>query len=175
MKRTSCAAIGMMMVSCLVVTGCQKAGEKAAEKIAEKAIEAGLAKEGVKADVDASGEKITIRSKEGTTEFSGGKSAKLPDTFPKDVYVYEGAALNATITVPGGYNLTMETGDAADSVLAVIKKKMGGQGWKEEMTMNQGDTSMVAYKKGDRTAMININDEKKVTRISMTVTGEKQK
>jgi hypothetical protein len=161
----------MMVSSCLVLPGCKKAGEKAAEK----AIEAGLAKEGVKADVDASGEKITIRGKDGTTEFTGGKGAKLPDTFPKDVYVYEGATLNSALSVPGGFNLTMETGDGADRVLSAVKKNMTGQGWKEEMTMNQGEQSMVGYKKGERTAMITINAEKKSTHIAMTITGEKGK
>lgn len=171
MKKNLCLAAGVMMASCLVFAGCQKAGEKAAEK----AIEAGLAKKGVKADVDASGEKITIQGKDGKTEFTGGKGAKVPDTFPKDVYVYEGASINSALTVPEGFNLTMETADPAQTVLAAVKKKMIGQGWKEEMTMNQGEQSMAGYKKGQRMAMFNITAEQKLTRIALTVTEEKGK
>ncbi|NMC72824.1 MAG: hypothetical protein GYA56_00410 [Geobacteraceae bacterium] len=171
MKKGFCLAIGMMMVSCLVLAGCKKAGEKAAEK----AIEAGLAKEGVKADVDASDGKVTIRGKDGTTEFAGGKNVKVPESFPKDVYVYEGATIDAALSVPGGFNLTMETADPAETVLSTVKKKMTGQGWKEEMTMNQGEQSMVGYKKGERTTMITITTDKKLTRIALTVTEEKGK
>lgn len=171
MKRSFCLTVGMMVISCFVLTGCKKAGEKAAEK----AIEAGLAKEGVKADVDASDGKVTIQSKDGKTEFTGGKNAKVPENFPKDVYVYEGATINAALSVPGGFNLTMETGDSADTVLSSVKKKMTGQGWKEEMTMNQGEQSMVGYKKGERTTMITISTDKKLTRIALTVTEEKGK
>jgi hypothetical protein len=153
----------------MVLAGCQKAGEKAAEK----AIEAGMAKEGVNAKVDASGEKITIQSKDGTTVIAGGKGTALPDNFPKDVYVYEGATIKAAISVPNGFNLSMETSDGADKVVGAIKSKMTGFGWKEEMTMNQGSQSLVSYKKGERTAMVTINFDKKTTQITLTATEPK--
>jgi len=167
MKRTFCLVIGMTMVSCLILTGCKKAGEKAAEK----AIEASMAKEGVKADVDASGEKITIKSEDGTTVYSGGKSAAVPENFPKDVYVYEGATIIAAVSVPDGFNLLMESSDSADKVLGTIKGKMAGFGWKEETTVTQGKNAMAGYKKGERSAMVNVNGDNK-TQITLTVTGQ---
>lgn len=169
MKKMICFVIGMTMVSCLVLAGCQKAREKAAEK----AIEAQMAKEGVKAKVDASAEKITIQSKDGTTVIAGGKSATAPENFPRDIYVYEGATIKAAISAPNGFNLAMETSDGADKVLNTIKSKMTGSGWKEEMTMNQGNQSLVGYKKGERTAMFNINADKKTTQIALTATEPK--
>lgn len=168
MKRTICFVVGMTMVSCLILAGCKKAGEKAAEK----AIEAGMAKEGVNAKVDASGGKVTIQTKEGTAVYAGGKAATVPENFPKDVYVYEGAAIIASVSVPDGFNLVMETGDSADKVLGAIKSKMTGFGWKEEMTMNQGKTSLVSYRKGERTATFNVNADKK-TQITLTATEQK--
>jgi hypothetical protein len=169
MKRTYCFVIGMTMVSCLILAGCKKAGEKAAEK----AIEAGMAKEGVKAKVDVSGDKVTIEGKDGKSVYTAGKGAAVPENFPKDVYVYEGATIIAAISVPDGFNLAMETSDSADKVLATVKSKMTGFGWKEEMTMNQGNSSIVSYKKGERTAMVNINADKKHTQITLTTTGQK--
>jgi hypothetical protein len=168
MKRTVCIVMGMTMVSCLVLAGCKKAGEK----VAEKAIEAGMAKEGVNAKVDASGGKVTIQTKEGTAVYAGGKGATVPENFPKDVYVYEGAAIIASVSVPDGFNLVMETSDSADKVLAAMKSKMTGFGWKEEMTMNQGKTSLVSYKKGERMAMFNVAADKK-TQITLTATEPK--
>jgi hypothetical protein len=168
MKRRLCFVVGMTMVSCLILAGCKKAGEKAAEK----AIEAGLAKEGVKADVDTSRGKITIKSKHGTSVVSTGKGAVVPENFPKDVYVYEGATIIAAISVPDSFNLNMETSDSADKVMSTIKSKMTGFGWKEETTVNHGKNSMVGYKKGDRTAMVNVNADNK-THISLTATDQK--
>jgi hypothetical protein len=168
MKRMFCFVIGMLMVSCLMLAGCKKASEK----IAEKAIESGMAKEGIKAKVDASGQTVTIQDKDGKSVYVAGKSATLPDNFPKDVYVYEGASIMASISVPDGFNLSLETGDSADKVMNAIKSKMTVLGWKEEMTMNQGNNTMVGYKKEKRTAMYSVNTDKK-TMISMTVSAPK--
>jgi len=167
MKRSICFVLGITMVSCLMLAGCKKAGEKAAEK----AIEAGMAKEGMNADVDVSGEKITIKSNDGTSVVTSGKGAALPENFPKDVYVYEGATIIAAISVPDGFNLVMESSDSADKVLGTIKGKMTGFGWKEETMIKQGENSMVGYKKGERTAMVNVLAEKK-TQITLTATKQ---
>lgn len=169
MRRVLCLVMGGMMFACLLLGGCKKAGEKAAEK----AIEAGMAKEGVKADVDVSGDKITIKSEDGKTEFSGGKSAKVPEDFPKDVYIYEGAAVKAALTVPGGCNLVMETGDGAEKVLAAIKGKMAANGWKEAMNMSQGDHVMLQYRKGQRSTMVNVDSSGKMTTITLTTAEDK--
>lgn len=164
MKRAVYFIIGMTVVSCLALGGCKKA--------ADKAIENRLAREGINAKVDSSGEKVTIQTKDGTTVVSGGKDAKVPENFPKDIYVYEGATITGSVSVPNGFNLVMETGDSSDKVLGTIKSKMTGLGWKEEMTMNQGKSSMVGYKKGERTAMVNINAGQK-THITLTAAEKK--
>jgi hypothetical protein len=166
MKRAVYFVIGMTVVSCLALGGCKKA--------TEKAIENRLAKEGVDAKVDSSGEKVTIQTKDGTAVIAGGKGATVPENFPKDIYVYEGATITGSVSVPNGFNLVMETGDSADKVLGTIKSKMTGLGWKEEMTMNQGKSSMVSYKKGERTALVNINADQK-TYINLTAAEQKQK
>lgn len=169
MKRTLCFVMAGLTAASLALGGCKKAGEKAAEK----AIEEGMAREGVKADVDVSGDKVTIKSEEGKAEFSGGKGATVPADFPKDVYVYEGATVKAALTVPGGCNLILETGDGADKVLSAIKGKMAANGWKEAMNLNQDGHSMVQYRKGHRSAMVNIDGSGKTTTITLTTTEEK--
>jgi ribosomal protein S1 len=54
-----------------------------------------------------------------------------------------------------------------------MKSKMTGFGWKEEMVMTQGKNSMVSYKKGERTAMANINTDQKNTQITLTAAEPK--
>ena len=157
--------IALAMV-CLMLTGCGR-------KVAEKMIEARMAKEGVKAKVDLSGEQVTIQTKDGTSTFSGGKNAKVPDTFPKDVYVYPGATVVASVSVPNGCNLVLETKDDLEKVLGAFKDKMTGADWKEEMNMNQNGTSMCAYKKDKRSASIVIASADKKTTITITVAENK--
>ena len=170
MRKLGALIMSIVMAS-LAIFGCQKAAEKAAEK----AIEAGMAKDGNKANVDISGGKVTIESKDGKAVYAGGKDAKVPDTFPKDVYVYEGASVIASIAMPDGFNLTLETKDSPDKVLAAVKGKMPGNGWKQEMEMNQSGNSMITYKKSERTVAFNIAAQPNGTQISIMSTSEKGK
>ncbi len=159
---------GVSLISCMMLAGCQKA--------ADKAIEAKLAKEGVKAKVDSSSEKVTIETKDGKAVYSAGKSATIPENFPKDVYVYEGTKVNVAIATPDGFSVVMESSDAPEKIVAAYKSKMAAAGWKEEMVMNQGAQSMLGYKKEKRVAnVIVINEKKPVTAITLTVSGPKQK
>jgi len=156
------SAMMALAVVCLLVSGCGK-------KVAEKMIESRLSKDGVKAKVDLSGEQVTIQTKDGTSTYSGGKNAKVPDTFPKDVFVYPGATVVASVTVPNGCNLVLETKDDLEKVLGAFKDKMAGADWKEEMNMNQGGQSMCVYKKDQRSASIVIASADKKTHITITV------
>ena len=140
-----------------------------------EAFEAGMAKDGNKASVDISGGKVTVESKDGKAVYAGGKDAKIPDNFPKDVYVYEGASVIASIATPEGFNLSMETKDSPDKVLAGLKSKMPGNGWKQEMEMSQSKNSMITYKKGERTVAFNIAAQPNATQISIMVSDEKGK
>ncbi len=165
MKSAFRFVIVITAVSCLALVGCRKA--------MEKAVETKMAREGVNAKVDSSGEKVTIQTKDGTTVIAGGKGTTVPENFPKDIYVYEGATINGSASVPNGFNLFMETSDSVDKVLGTIKSKMTGLGWKEEMAMKQAQFSMVTYKKGERTAAVQVSGDKK-THINVTATEPKK-
>lgn len=162
--------VGMLVV-CVACTGC---GKKLAEKVTEKMIEKSMSKDGVKADVKISGDKVTINTKDGATSFSGGSGAKVPDNFPKDVYVYDGATVMAVVTVPEGCNVTLQTKDASDKVLAAYKSKMTANDWKEEATYSTAQQAMISYKKETRTANVVIVSADGNSQIMLTVMQEKK-
>lgn len=157
---------------CLVLTGC---GKKVSEKLAEKMIESAAAKDGVKADVDISGDKVTVKTKDGTTTYAAGAGAKVPENFPKDVYIYSGATVLSSVSVPDGFTVMLQTKDASDKVVSTLKSKLTADGWKEEMTMNQGEVVILGYKKGERSAVVNVTSANNVTQIGLTVANEKSK
>jgi hypothetical protein len=159
-----------LLVMCVVCSGC---GKKMSEKAMEKIIEKGMEKDGVKADVNLGNETMTIKTKDGTMSIASGKSAKVPDSFPKDVLVYAGATVLAAVTVPEGVNLSLETPDSVDKVVSAYKSKMTGDGWSEESTFTAGDQSMMAYKKDNRTASVIIMKSDDKTQITLTVVTEK--
>lgn len=151
----------------LIFFGC---GKKAVEKMAEAAAE----REGVKAKFNIDDQGLTIETKEGISTYAGGKNAKVPDNFPKDVCVYEGATLLSSVSVPNGFHLNLRSKDAADKVAGSIKSKMVAEGWKEEATLTQAEQIIFTYKKDKRSAnfVVTGGDEDE-TQIILTVVSEK--
>ena len=137
----------------LVCFGCGKrqADEMAAEKIVENAIEGAT---GGEANVDLSGETVTIKSKEGTMVISGGENVSLPDNFPKDVPVYKGAKVLTSISSKEGMSVTLQTTDAVAKVAEFYKTQMAAQGWQSEASLDTGHQTMLNYKKEARTAAV---------------------
>lgn len=168
MKQLIVAAV----VVCVALTGC---GKKASEAAVEKMIKAEMAKQGVKGDVDISDGKVTVTTKEGTATYTGGPGAAVPAKFPKDVPVYDGAAVMASTSVPDGFNLLLQTKDPADKVVSAYSSKMTANGWTEEMNSNQGGQTVVGYKKDERTAVLIVASADEMTQINLTVAEEKSK
>jgi hypothetical protein len=139
----------------------------------EQVIEANLAKRGVSAKVDSAAGKVTVQTQEGTATYAGGQGTKIPDGFPKDIYVPAGATVLATVTTPGGFNLTLESSDAAADVAQAFKDKMTAAGWQESMSMNQGTINMLGYQKDGRAVQLVISRDSNKTHITLTVsTGQ---
>ena len=199
MKRYLSIALGLALV--ISVAGCGKATEKANEKIAEKVAEQALkangnkdAKVDIKKDGSVStqvtnekGETTTMNiqggggsgtfsttSPQGTTTI--GEGAKVPDGFPKDVPVYAGAKVMASITNNengGMFSLNLETTEPLAKVSEYYKKEMAAQGWKTEQTTEMGGDSpmnMYNYTKAETSVMVMAVGEKDKTTIALTVT-----
>jgi len=159
----------LLSVCVIMVAGC---GKRSGERIAEKMAEAAMAKDGVKGKVNISGDKVTIETKDGKSTFASGGNAKVPENFPKDVPVYAGASILASASVPNGSVLTLQTKDAAAKVMSFYKGKLTGSGWTSEMTMEQGEQLMSAYKKGKKTISIIAGKSDKLTSITITASDE---
>ena len=163
------AVIAVIMLG-LMASGC---GRKASEKVTEKMIEAQMAKQGVKGHVDLSNNKITVQTQQGTATYAAGKGVKVPDNFPNDVFVYDGATVLSSVMVPQGCNLVLETAAEATTVAEAYKNKMFAAGWKSQMEMNQGEQIMNVFQKEQRNTSIVISRNGQKTQIALTTTGSK--
>jgi hypothetical protein len=165
MKRSLLVVMGL----CVALVGC---GKKAHESVAEKIIEHQMAKEGVKGHVNISDNKVTVETKDGKASYSAGAGTQVPDTFPKDVPVYAGATVMASVSVPDGHNLSLESKDSAEKVIAFYKSKLTGAGWQEAMAMNQPTGSMLVYKKEPRTVSVVVSSSGDTTQINLTAANK---
>ena len=69
----------------------------------------------------------------------------IPAGFPKDIYVYDGAKVLTSMTMPQGHMLTLETADPASRVADAYQSAMAAAGWKQEMAMDSGTGKMFSY------------------------------
>ena len=183
--------IRKLSVLILIISMCLLISCGGRERAAERAVEEAIEKEsGEKVDVDISGDSVKIRGEkiqmdmskgEGEIKFKGedGEEAKfamsekgvvdLPDGFPKDVYIYKGAAIKMSGKQEKSFMVTLETDDDMKRVVNEYKDKMKANGWEEAMSMDMGQQTMLQFKKEDRTTAITIATQDNKTTFHLIV------
>lgn len=160
----------IVFISVMVMFGCgEKAGEETAEKMVEKAIESGFDGE---AEVDIEKDSIRIEAEEGEMSMTMGDSASLPDDFPDDVFIYQGAELSMGMKLPQGFNLSLQTKDDMSKVSEVYLAEMTAKGWTKEMSRDMGEQKMMFFKKDQRAVNMTIFPSEDMTQITLTVAAE---
>jgi hypothetical protein len=160
------AAVALIVVLALALTGCQM--------VAQKAIEGAT---GVK--VDKNGESVTITGKNGEQASIG--SGKVPDGFPTDVPVYQGPVTMGYKQDQGGkvaYYVTLETPDPAKTVVDWYEKQLTDQGWtkkdRNDATAGSGETSIFSAEKDTRVANVAAVTANGKTNVTITVTTKSE-
>ncbi len=150
-------AIAILSSLLLVNTGCGR--RRLQERMIERAIEH---QTGQKANVrlDDDNGTVTMNTPEGQLSVTTGKSATIPDSFPKDVFLYPGASVLQTMVVPQGYQLVLSTADDSSQVAERYRKEMTSQGWTSQLEMTHSDQTILGYEKKGRSAMVTLAREK---------------
>ncbi|MDT8391480.1 MAG: hypothetical protein RRC34_13330 [Lentisphaeria bacterium] len=159
----------------LLATGCgdrekntSPVGDRAARKVSEKLIEAQM---GGQAEVDIDKDTVSIRTEEGQFDYSAGASVSLPEGFPADVVVYEGAKLESSMRTPDGFMLQMRSPDALEKITRVVGEKMKAKGWSQSAAFNMGGQSALSFEKEGRAATVSANKDGDSTMIVIVVDG----
>ena len=159
MKRVMSVAV----LTLVVMIGC---GKKKEEVIAEKIIENAT---GNKVNVDLENNSMNIETKDGKMSVQTGKSAKIPDTFPSDVFIFEPADVEMAMEMGMGYTIALKTPKDIATVTAAYKKNMVKQGWDQKAAMDMGENTTLMYEKGKRVTNVTVGQEDGETRIALTV------
>jgi hypothetical protein len=161
----------LCLIAALVVIlsfACGKSAEKTAEKALEKSLEDPIG-DGAEVDVSDQGMTITSEDEKGAYTWQAGDEAKIPDSFPKDVHVYERAAIQMSSDSPEGITLVLATDDPISKVVATYEEKMVADGWTKQTSSTMSGTQMLIYTKGDRGANVGVFDQDGSTQISLTL------
>ncbi len=156
------AVVSIAIFTLLSASGCFNPGEKIAEKITEeameKAIEEGIeGEEGTEADVDISGEEVSIKTDEG--EMTIGQGADLPQGFPGVVPVYPDMQISSSWrSVDDGkesFFVGGISGDPGNKIFDWYKSELSG--WEiEESEFKSGDESMYSINTSNDTYDIGV-------------------
>jgi len=145
-------SVSMALSACSIGnTVNQKAGEEMAEKIIE-------AQTGGKVDVNSNGENVTIKTEEGQTQYSAGGTAKLPDSFPKELVVIDDAKFILASSSDKGGSVAYLTNFDQTVVFEKYLKDLPALGWKKDMEVDVGNGKMINFSKGKESAAISIGD-----------------
>ena len=157
MKRFTLALFAMLFV----IGAC---GEKMAEKHIESAVENAT---GQKVSADINGNSYEVKSADGKIKIAAGDKATLPNSFPKDVFVENGAQVIASADVPGGSSVTLRSAATKDAAFAKYKAGMLANGWKHATSMDMGGAKTGMFMKGSRVVTINADSSSGETLVSV--------
>ncbi len=170
-KSIRLAALVLAVAAALVLaSACQKANEKSAEKMIENALEkAG----GGKADIDLSGGKLSVKTDQGTADFSaaGGKwPSELPGDVPK---VADGKVKGVFSVAQGeGKHWTIAVDEIDEAAYAKYVETLKAAGYEIGMNMTTADGAMTQGKKGTTQIVVTFSKSAKTLGLSVTTNVE---
>lgn len=133
----------------------------------------GLAVAGCGGKETAPGQPESVPRPETKVQVSTGDTAKIPESFPKDVPLYTGLTLQSVSALPSGGTFVVQgtTPDLLEKVDAALRAQAGDQGWTEAAPAGQppgSDMVFLNFEKADR--MLNITLFRNETGTAVNVT-----
>ncbi len=167
LKLAGVAFLAVVLVSGLVLmTGCQKMGEKGAEKMMENAISKAS---GGKANVDMKDGKLSVTTKDGSSEFSMGGTAEWPADLALDIPKVEGK-VNGVIrtTTPQGKNWVISVEGVAAGLPAEYIKSLEAKGWTIGMNMTSAEGGSAQATKDQNQVVLTYSTSDKILVMNVT-------
>jgi hypothetical protein len=149
----------------LAAAGCKKTtGERAVEKMISKAT-------GGKAEVDASGGTLKIKTAEGETQI--GALTEWPSDLPGDLPKFDGR-LQSAVKMGGadGAGWFISILEVKEAAVTDYVQKLKAAGWNEAFSTTANDSLMVQLTKENASVMLTFGKDKGELGLSVSVTKE---
>ncbi len=110
--------------------------------------------------VSRDGEDVHVSARDGQIEGRFGKNAELPEGFPDDVPIPEGATIVGAMTSkePGaeGTMVSIQSDGSTDALLKAFRTDMDANGWSVDQEMNMMGQRMLHASKDGRSLMVQV-------------------
>ena len=99
-------------------------------------------------------------------------AVEIPDTFPKDVPILEGAVPKLSMTQGNAQVLHLLVPGGIGEAAKAYQEQLKGAGWEIETSMNMGESSMLQAKKDNRKCAVVVLKDDEGTLVQLNVSGE---
>lgn len=142
----------------LLLSACGKSEEAASEALAEQALEASTG-----ADIDIENKdgvhRVTASTEQGELVHSSGENVPLPPGFPSDIHLPAGHQVMSVMTMGPATSVVMRSPEPAAEIFSGMRREQLADGWKETMSMQGADGSMLGFEKDGRSLLVNLRDD----------------
>jgi len=174
-------AIGCVIILAIIGIIMTLAGKLLVSKFGGNLIKKGIENQtGIKVDTEK--ESLSFTDKKTGSTINVGGEQKLPDNFPQDFPIYEGAKVTGSLTGNDKLNestgiwVVMNTPDDISKVKAFYENNLSGKGWSVNNTMTVNDTVTWTVSRGNLSGNVMLtadkNENKTVITISLGNTAE---
>jgi hypothetical protein len=148
----------LFVLLALGLSACGNSEEAASEALAEQALEASTG-----ADVDIEEEdgvhRVTARTEQGELVHSTGENVPLPDGFPSDITLPADHQVMSVMTMGPATSVVLRSPEPASEIFSQLRRDQAAAGWKETMSMQGADGSMLGFEKDGRSLLVNLRDD----------------
>ncbi|MDQ2702015.1 MAG: hypothetical protein M3Y70_04200 [Pseudomonadota bacterium] len=144
--------VSISLLACLAA--CGKSPEERAAGAALSAIT------GSEVAVEENGDKVTFGEGDKAMTISSGDSARLPASFPKDVYLPDDYEIDSVVDSAGFTMVSVRIDGKLSAASEAARQRMLDAGWKQSMAATDDDTNhLLAYENDDRTALMSFSTD----------------
>ncbi|HEU0153129.1 MAG TPA: hypothetical protein VFQ84_07275 [Arenimonas sp.] len=150
--------LSLLALLAALSTGCGRSQDQAAEALAEEALEAST---GAEIDIENKDgvNRVTARTEQGELVHSSGENVPLPANFPADVRLPADYAVMSVMTMGPATSVVMRSPEPMSELFTGMRRDQAAGGWKETMSMQGADGSMLGFEKDGRSLLVNLRDD----------------
>ncbi|MFY2762663.1 hypothetical protein [Arenimonas sp. MALMAid1274] len=141
-----------------LLCACGKAEDSAAQALAEQALEA---RTGQKVDIRSEDgqDTVTIDGEQGRYQHTTGENVPLPSDFPKDVVLPSDYSVVSVMTMGPARSVVLRSREPLPALFERYQSGLAGQGWKETVSMQGEEGSMLGFEKDKRGVLVNLRSD----------------
>ena len=144
--------VSVSLLACLAACG-----KSAEDRAAGAALGAIL---GADVNVEDGGDRVTFGEGDKAMTISSGDSAKLPASFPKDVFLPRSYKVDSVVDSNGFTMVSVRLPGGLVAASDAARKQMQDAGWKQSMAAIDDDTNhLLAYENAGRTALMSFSTD----------------